>query len=184
MNKRSRLKVYSRFRFYKNYLEAAIVEHPAIVVLVPSHQHVGQAALANLDEEESWVLQSWVGQLLEKIEQGSHPCCTKDDNSWAWKSVLIAIHSRGRAKSQCKACKAPQGQEGSEVAQIHSLSWSTGPFGLVHPLPPPQGSEQCQRQVIISIFFSSVVWISLICGVDVWMFVRFHFQWFHGIRSL
>ena len=53
MNKRSRLKVQI---LYKNYLEAAIIEHPAIVVLVPSHQHVGQAALANLGEEESCVI--------------------------------------------------------------------------------------------------------------------------------
>ena len=40
----------SRSRLYKNYLEAAIAEPPSIVVLVPSHQHIGQAALANLGE--------------------------------------------------------------------------------------------------------------------------------------
>ena len=74
------------------------MEPSAIIVLVSPYQHISQAALANLNGE------IWMKLFCIRC---SYPCCTKDDNSWAWKSELIAINSRGRAKAQNIARKAP-----------------------------------------------------------------------------
>ena len=43
------------------------MEPPAIIVLVPAHQHVGQAALANLAEEESWMIKRKLSQGLTPV---------------------------------------------------------------------------------------------------------------------